>query len=49
MTLTIGPQPLGSTGPRTVNYRIAAVSWLCSDQAAFVTGHAMIVDGGQTL
>ncbi len=22
MTLTIGPQPLGSTGPRTVNYRI---------------------------
>jgi uncharacterized protein (DUF427 family) len=22
MTLTIGPQPLGSTGPRTVNYRL---------------------------
>jgi hypothetical protein len=22
MTLTIGPRPLGSTGPRTVNYRI---------------------------
>jgi len=26
--------------------RIAAVVWLCSDAASFVTGHTMTVDGG---
>jgi NAD(P)-dependent dehydrogenase (short-subunit alcohol dehydrogenase family) len=24
----------------------AAVVWLCSEQAAFVTGHVLAVDGG---
>ncbi len=27
----------------------AAVVWLCSDPAAFVIGHAMVIDGGQTV
>src|SRR5215216_866665 len=27
----------------------AAVIWLCSDAAAFVIGHAMVLDGGQTV
>jgi NAD(P)-dependent dehydrogenase (short-subunit alcohol dehydrogenase family) len=27
----------------------AAVVWLCSEPAAFVVGHAMVIDGGQTV
>jgi NAD(P)-dependent dehydrogenase (short-subunit alcohol dehydrogenase family) len=27
----------------------AAVMWLCSDAAAYVIGHAMVIDGGQTV
>src|SRR5437660_9545752 len=27
----------------------AAVIWLCSDAAAFMVGHAMVMDGGQTV
>jgi len=26
----------------------AAPVWLCSDEASYVTGHSMIVDGGMT-
>jgi NAD(P)-dependent dehydrogenase (short-subunit alcohol dehydrogenase family) len=29
-------------------YNIAVV-WLCSDAASFVTGHALVADGGQRL
>lgn len=27
----------------------AAVIWLCSDAAAFMIGHALVIDGGQTI
>ena len=27
----------------------AAAVWLCSDSAAYVIGHAMVIDGGQTV
>jgi NAD(P)-dependent dehydrogenase (short-subunit alcohol dehydrogenase family) len=27
----------------------AAVLWLCSDAANFVVGHALVIDGGQTV
>ena len=37
-------QPLGRMGrPEEI---AEAVVWLCSDAASFVTGHAMVVDGG---
>lgn len=37
-------EPMGSMGkPEEI---AAAVVWLCSDVASFVTGHALAVDGG---
>ena len=40
----VGLEPVGRFGqPEEI---ANAVIWLCSDQASFVTGHAMAVDGG---
>jgi NAD(P)-dependent dehydrogenase (short-subunit alcohol dehydrogenase family) len=42
----IAQEPVGRMGrPEEI---AAAVVWLCPDAAAFVVGHAMVVDGGQT-
>ncbi|MCA9996188.1 MAG: SDR family oxidoreductase [Anaerolineales bacterium] len=40
-------EPVGRMG--TPEEIAAAVIWLCSDSAAFVVGHALVIDGGQTV
>jgi NAD(P)-dependent dehydrogenase (short-subunit alcohol dehydrogenase family) len=43
----IAQEPVGRMGkPEEI---AAAVVWLCSDAAAFVVGHAMVIDGGHTV
>ena len=42
----IAQEPVGRMGTPE---EIAAVLWLCSDAAAFVVGHALVMDGSQTV
>ena len=41
-----GMTPMGRLGQ--ADEIAAAVLWLCSDAASFVTGHPLVIDGGAT-
>jgi len=43
----VSEEPVGRMG--TAQEIAEAVLWLCSDAAHFVIGHAMVIDGGQTI
>jgi NAD(P)-dependent dehydrogenase (short-subunit alcohol dehydrogenase family) len=46
-TAGTAPPPSGTTGPLAAPADIAAaVLFLCSAEARFITGHPLVVDGG---
>lgn len=45
--MVIDSEPVGRPGTPEEFGEI--VAWLCTDSAAFMVGHAMVVDGGQTI
>ena len=43
----VAQEPIGRMG--LASEIAAAVAFLCSDDAAFAIGHALVMDGGQTI
>ncbi len=42
----IAEEPIGRMGTPE---EMRTVVWMCSEGAAFMVGHALVVDGGQTI